>query len=1193
MTLRRPLAFLRTRLRRPTPIRNEYRPTLEALEDRCLLSVNVLTAHDDTNRDGLNAAETILTPADVNSAQFGKLFSVPVDGQVYAQPLYMSGLPIPGQGIHDVVFVATEHDSVYAFDANSGALLWHDSFINPAAGINPEASSNFSGNAIEPEIGITGTPVIDSATGTLYLVAATQETSGPTTNFVQRLHALDVTTGAEKFGGPVVIQASVPGSGDGGTTVTFQAGFQLQRAALLLQGGVVYVAWSSHGDATPVHGWVTGYSASTLQLVTVFNASPNTQLNTIWMSGGGLAADANGHVYFVTGNGPVSSTSNGFNPAAGDYAESVLNLATSGGLSVSDYFTPFNWQFLDSIDADFGSGGVVLFDQPGAAAPHLLVTTGKEGTIYLINRDNMGQFNAGSDSVVQELPGSIGGSFGSPAYFNNTIYYGGVGDTLKAFSLTNGLLSTGPTSHSAISFGYPGTTPSISANGTSNGIVWAIEMGSHAILHAYDATNLAHELYNSDQAGSRDQLDAAVKFTTPTIADGKVFVGTASQLTVFGLLQNLQVVAATPQGSSGTVNAVTLTFNEPIQAGTFTLASVDALTGPGGSITPTAVNQLSATQYQVTFPTQAAAGTYSLTIGPNVKNTNGIPMDQNGNGVNGENPADRYTTTFGLPLPTALPFQDNFNDGVANAFASQSGAWTVSGGRYGVTPFGVGEDALSLLQVSGALPSSLEFDVLMNAAAGTASNFSNGFVIFNYQGPTSFDYAGAFVGLQQWVVGHRDATGWHNDAAVSDMSIAPGTDYNLQLLLQGGNASILVNGVAKVGFTYASAFSGSVGLGTENSVTQFDNLTLQQPPSGTLPITENFDDGQAHFFSPQSGSWSVSTGRYGAAPSFAGGDAVSTLLINGALPSSLEFDVTMNATAGSGSFFSNGFAIFDYQSLTNFKFAGAFIGLQEWVVGHRDANGWQIDASVGDPSIAPGTDYNLQLLLQGSNARLLVNGVGKVGFAYSSAFSGLVGLGTENSLTRFDNLTVQQYNPTGGGTLPIQEDFDDGQAHFFNPQSGTWSVSAGRYRAAPTSVGGEAVSTLLINGGPASGLELDVLMNAAAGTGDNFSNGFLIFDYQGPTNFKYAGVFVGNQQWVVGRRDATGWHNDAVVGDSSIAPNTDYNLQLLLQGSKATLLGNGVTKTSFTYAAGFSGSAGLGTENSVTQFDNLTVKQSS
>jgi hypothetical protein len=564
------------------PSRLAARPTVEALEDRYLPSVNVLTGHNDNSRDGLNAAETVLTPADVNSGQFGKLFSVAVDGQVYAQPLVMSALSIPGQGTHDVVFVATEHDSLYAFDANLGTLLWHDSFINPAAGVTTVPSQDVSCNQIAPEIGITDTPVIDPGTGTLYLVAMTKEVSGSVTSYVQRLHALSVTTGAEKFGGPVAIQASVPGAGDGGSTVPFIPKNYKERAGLVLSGGVVYVSFASHCDITPAHGWVMGYNATTLQQVSVFCTAPNTQLNTVWMSNGGLATDAGGNIYFVTGNGPTNSNSNGFNPGAGDYAETVIKL-NSAGTSVSDYFTPFNWQQLDAADEDFGSGGVLLLDQPGAAAPHLLVTAGKEGKIYLINRDSMGQFHSGSDSIVQELPGAIGGEWGSPAYFNNTVYYGGVGDALKAFTLSNGLFNATPASHSATSFAYPGTTPSVSANGTSNGIVWAIENASHGVLHAYDATNLATELYNSDQAGSRDQLDAAVKFTTPTIANGKVFVGTQSRLTVFGeLLAAPTVKSAAVNGGSAAlsgaqrsmVDSIAYTFDHPVAlaAGAFTIA---------------------------------------------------------------------------------------------------------------------------------------------------------------------------------------------------------------------------------------------------------------------------------------------------------------------------------------------------------------------------------------------------------------------------------------------------------------------------------------------------------------------------------------------------------------------------------------------------------------------------------------------
>jgi hypothetical protein len=662
-------------------------------------------------------------------------------------------------------------------------------------------------------------------------------------------------------------------------------------------------------------------------------------------------------------------------------------------------------------------------------------------------------------------------------------------------------------------------------------------------------------------------------------------------LAIFG--SGPRVVAATPvTDGQGGVSAINLTFNVAIQDGTFTLAGVDGLNGPAGSITPAAVTKLSNTQYQVSFADQTAPGNYTLTIGPNIKDLFGDPMDQNGNGHPGENPGDLFTTTFGLPLPATLPFQENFDDNIAHGFVSQSGSWSVNGGRYSAAPSFVGGDEVSLLQVSGALPDSLELDVTMNAAAATGSNFSNGFAIFDYQSPTNFKFAGAFIGLQEWVVGHRDANGWEIDALLNDPTITAGTDYGLTVLLQGDQATLLVNGMSKVTYAYTTAFSGSVGVGTQNSVSQFDNLAAQQyvPPSapdGTLPIQENFDDGTAQYFAPQLGNWSVSSGRYGAAPSAVGGDAVSLLQVSGALPSSLEFDVTMNATAGAGSFFSNGFVIFDYQSPTNFKIAGAFVGMQEWVVGHRDANGWEIDASASDPSIKAGTDYNLQLLLQGGNANLLVNGAGKVGFSYASAFSGSIGLGAQNSLTGFDNLLVQQ---PSSGTLPIQENFDDGVAHYFSQQAGAWAVSAGRYGAAPTTVGGDAVSLLQINGALPSNLEMDVTMNATAGAGTFFSNGFLIFDYQSPTNFKFAGAYIGLQEWVVGHRDANGWQVDTLLGDPTIMAGTDYNLQLLLQGNSASLLVNGVSKVSHTYAAAFSGSVGLGTSNSLTQFDNLTVK---
>ncbi len=436
------------------------------------------------------------------------------------------------------------------------------------------------------------------------------------------------------------------------------------------------------------------------------------------------------------------------------------------------------------------------------------------------------------------------------------------------------------------------------------------------------------------------------------------------------------------------------------------------------------------------------------------------------------------------------------------------------------------------------------------------------------------------------MIGHRDAAGWHNDAATGDAGIAASTSYNLQLFLQGGTASLLVNGVGKVGYGYGAAFTGSLGLGTENSVTQFTNLSVQAA-GATLPYSENFSDGQAHYFVSQEGNWSVANNRYISAP-VNGGDTVSALLVNGALPYSLEFDIAMSANAATGGLYSNGFVIFDYQSPTNFKFAGAFVGNQQWVIGHRDSAGWHTDSATSDAGIAGNTSFNLQLFLQGGGASLVVNGVSKVGYGYGAAFTGSLGLGTENSISQFTNLSVQ----AAGATLPYAENFSDGQAHYFLPQSGSWAVSNSHYSSTPVN-GGDALTELLVNGAPPSNLALSATMSATAASGGFYSNGFLIFDYQSPTNFKFAGAFVGNQQWVIGHRDATGWHIDAAFSDASIAAGTTYSLELLLQGSTASLLVGGVSKVSHSYSSTFTGSLGLGTENSVTQFGSLSVQQAS
>jgi hypothetical protein len=500
---------------------------------------DVLMYKNDLSRSGQNLAETTLTPSNVTSSSFGLLRSLAVDGKVDAQPLYVSQLSVSGSA-HNVVFAATEHDSVYAFDSDTGSVLWHVSLL--AAG---ETLSDTHGcDQVTPEIGVTSTPVIDrsaGAHGILYVVAMSKDASA---NYHQRLHALDLATGAELLNGPVEITATYP-TAAGGTT-TFSPGQYEERAALLLSNGTLYTSWTSHCDIAPYFGWIIAYSASTLARTGVLNIGPNGGGGgpAIWMSGGGPAADAAGNLYLLTANGPFETTldANGF-PSGKDYGNSFLKIATTGGaLSVADYFTMSNEVAESAADQDLGSGGAMLLPDltdSTNAVRHLVVGAGKDGNIYLVNRDSMGKFNAsGNSQIWQQASGALpSGIYSTPAYFNGTVYYGDVGATLKAFAISGAKLVAAPHSQTTTQFAYPGTAPSVSANGATNGIVWAHENGNPAVLHAYDAANLAHELYNSNQAaGNRDHFGAGNKFITPTVADGKVFVGTSAGVGVFGLL---------------------------------------------------------------------------------------------------------------------------------------------------------------------------------------------------------------------------------------------------------------------------------------------------------------------------------------------------------------------------------------------------------------------------------------------------------------------------------------------------------------------------------------------------------------------------------------------------------------------------------------------------------------------------------
>jgi hypothetical protein len=498
---------------------------------------DVTTYKNDLSRSGQNLSESALTPTTVTSANFGLLRMLPVDGRVDAQPLYLSQLSAAG-GSFNAVFVATEHDSVYAFDSDSGAVLWHVSLL--AAGESP--SNDHGCIQVSPEIGVTSTPVIDRAAGahgTIYVVAMSVD---PQSNYHQRLHALDVATGAELLNGPTEITATY--SAAGAATSTFDPRYYEERAALLLSSGTVYTSWTSHCDAPPYGGWIIAFAQSTLARNGALNVAANSSSGpSIWMSGGGPAVDSSGNIHLLTANGAFEPTmdANGF-PNQQDFGNSFLKISNAGaGLKVLDYFTMSNEVAESSADRDLGSGGEMLLPDlmdSANAVRHLAVGAGKDGNIYVVDRDSLGKFNAAANRNYQTLSGVLpGGIWSTPAYFNGTVYYADASGTLKAFAISTAKLGATPQSQSATQFVYPGTAPSVSANGTSSGIVWAHENTNPAVLHAYDATNLAREIYNSNQAaGNRDQFGTGNKYITPTVADGKVFVGTTNAVAVFGLL---------------------------------------------------------------------------------------------------------------------------------------------------------------------------------------------------------------------------------------------------------------------------------------------------------------------------------------------------------------------------------------------------------------------------------------------------------------------------------------------------------------------------------------------------------------------------------------------------------------------------------------------------------------------------------
>lgn len=590
-----------------------------------LAQVAVTTYHNDNARTGQNLNETVLTPANVNVNSFGKLFSyrLPDDSFVYAQPLILPNVNLPGQGKRNVLFIATSHDVLYAFDADGidESPLWSADLAASVGGI-PVPAGDVLGVGLAPELGISSTPVIDIQSGTIYVVAFTKEEG----RYVQRLHALDVATGQEKFKGPVEIDASVPGSGDGGNVVTFNPATQNQRPALLMSQGQIYLGWGSFDDNPVYHGWVISYDAHTLKQTAVFNSTPDGDSGSTWILGS-LTADQSGQVYTVTGNGTVSTPDGGQ-----DFGESFIKLTS--GLKVADFFTPFNFDSLNADDIDVGSGGPLLVpDQPDSSR-HLMIGTGKEGRIYLMDRDNLGQFQPDGDQIVQEIPNAFSGCvfnecmFGTPGYWKQNVYFLPSGNSLQSYRLSHGLLSTTPASQASTAFEGHGATPSISANGGSNGIVWAVRVddstatADSALLYAYDASDVSRELYNTSQNSDRDDLGQGQNFIVPTIANGKVYVAARNQVSVYGLVAtpiaqdfSLSVAPQTISLQSGSAAGSTLSvsgsggFNARV---TFSASSLPA--GTTVSFAPISVTGGGTASMLVSTLSSAPAGTFAITV---------------------------------------------------------------------------------------------------------------------------------------------------------------------------------------------------------------------------------------------------------------------------------------------------------------------------------------------------------------------------------------------------------------------------------------------------------------------------------------------------------------------------------------------------------------------------------------------------
>jgi hypothetical protein len=487
------------------------------------------TYHNDNTRSGINSLETVLTPANVNVVSFGKRAVVPVQGYVFAQPLYISNVTMSDGKAHNLVIVATEHDQVYGIDADTYQVMWQRSLLDSQGQVTPIPTSDVNCGVLGDEVGITGTPVIDAPGETVYLVAATKNTQNGQASYEQKIYALNLTNGQDRVPAAII---TTPTGNYG--SARFSPLLNLQRSALLLENGNVYVSWASHCDYGAYSGWLMAFNAGSLQLSMAWTPDPSGLQGGIWMSGGGASVDASGNIFLSVGNGWSDAPSGGAN-----YGDSAVRLTATGGqIAVADYFMPYDYTMLMNDDLDLGSGTPLLLPtQTGARYPNLMVTGGKEGTIYLLNRDNLGQWHANDDTQVVQSFQVPSGIFDTPLFWNNTLYYGLTDSPMQAFAYDPAAqqINTTPVSVSSMNLSYPGSSPTLSSNNGSNAILWSLEAAAdQGIFRAFDANNLSNELYDSEMSPDRDRVGGGVRFTSPMVANGQVFVGAQGELDIYG-----------------------------------------------------------------------------------------------------------------------------------------------------------------------------------------------------------------------------------------------------------------------------------------------------------------------------------------------------------------------------------------------------------------------------------------------------------------------------------------------------------------------------------------------------------------------------------------------------------------------------------------------------------------------------------